>query len=85
MTKGGFTKYGAAKLKSVTVGLEEARIEENSGKVAELLKEMKHLSQLTAEAVGVYLTLRLVPLYTRRHLLRSIGSREWIVEVCRLV
>ena len=29
--------------------------------------------------------LRLITLYARRHVLRSIGSREWIVEVCRLV
>ena len=54
--KGSSANYGAAKLKSAAAKLEEACIEENSGKAAELFEEMKHLSQLTVEAVDEYVT-----------------------------
>jgi len=53
---GSSANYGAAKLKSIAAELEEACIEENSGKAAELFEEMKHQSQLTFEAVDEYVT-----------------------------
>ncbi len=54
--KGSSANHGAAKLKSIAAELEEACIEENSGKAAELFEEMKHQSQLTVEAVEEYVT-----------------------------
>ena len=54
--KGSSANYGAAKMKSIAAELEEACIEENSGKAAELFEEMKYQSQLTVEAVDEYVT-----------------------------
>jgi len=54
--KGSSANYGAARLKSVAGALEEACIEEDSGKAAELFEEMKRLSRLTVEAVDEYAT-----------------------------
>jgi CheY-like chemotaxis protein len=54
--KGSSANYGAARLRSVAGALEEACIEEDSGKAAELFKEMKLLSRLTVEAVDEYAT-----------------------------
>lgn len=54
--KGSSANYGAARLKSVAAALEEAFIEEDSGKAVELFEEMKRLSRLTIEAVDEYAT-----------------------------
>ena len=54
--KGSSANYGAAKLKSAAAALEEAFIEEDQGKAAELFEEMKRLSRLTVEAVDEYVT-----------------------------
>lgn len=54
--KGSSANYGAAKLRSIAAALEEACIEEDSGKATELFEEMKRLSRLTVEAVDDYVT-----------------------------